>query len=88
MNILIGELLKKAGLITQEDINEALQIAKDSGMRVGQVLIVSGYITEEQLKTALEVQQLLKTQSITLEQGLAKLSGLNPMYSQSDMAAV
>jgi type IV pilus assembly protein PilB len=49
----LGELLIKAGRITQAQLNEALALQKDSGGRVGTNLVKLGHLTERQLVDAL-----------------------------------
>jgi len=56
----IGELLIKAGILRQEDLSEAIQVAGETGLPVGRVLIMSGYLAEHELKSALQVQSLVK----------------------------
>ncbi len=51
---LIGQVLIEKGLITNEQLNEALKYQKDNpGKRVGEILVELGYITYEQLAKAL-----------------------------------
>lgn len=45
----IGDLLIEKGLITQEQLNESLQLQSFSGKRLGEVLVEKGYINEDQL---------------------------------------
>ena len=47
--IRLGDLLVKSGTITQEQLNEALKLQKDSDERLGTVLQKRGFITEKQL---------------------------------------
>ncbi|HSK75869.1 MAG TPA: type IV-A pilus assembly ATPase PilB [Thermoanaerobaculia bacterium] len=49
----LGELLIKAGRVTQAQLNEALALQKDSGGRVGTNLVKLGHMTERQLVDAL-----------------------------------
>ncbi|TAN44911.1 MAG: type IV-A pilus assembly ATPase PilB [Nitrospirae bacterium] len=53
---LLGQLLIKAGLVTDSQLNEALRIQKLEGKRLGSVLLKLGYITEEGLITFLSRQ--------------------------------
>lgn len=60
----IGELLVKAGLVSQQQIDEAL---KDSGSRerlLGRTLINKGQLSQEQLRAALQAQSLLRDGAI------------------------
>jgi len=52
----LGDLLVSVGLISDEQLQYALQIQKETGERLGSALISSGIITEAQLIEALEVQ--------------------------------
>ncbi|MGI6754710.1 MAG: GspE/PulE family protein [Atopobiaceae bacterium] len=52
----LGDLLKDAGEITQEQLNEALELQKKSHKRLGEELVDSDIITERQLIGALQAQ--------------------------------
>jgi len=52
----LGELLVQAGLITEEQLQEALREGRERNMRLGDVLISRGYITEQQRIEVLEFQ--------------------------------
>jgi type IV pilus assembly protein PilB len=56
MALKIGELLLKAGLITKEQLEEALAKQRETGKRVGSILKELGYITEKQLVEVLARQ--------------------------------
>lgn len=55
-----GEILLKAGLISQEDLEQALELHKGSKMKLGEFLVSEGLVSEEQL-----VQALVKQTRIT-----------------------
>lgn len=52
----LGELLLEANLVTQENINKAVEIQKKTGKQFGQVLVSMGVITEEQMLKLLSDQ--------------------------------
>lgn len=52
----IGDLLVEAGLISEEQLQNALKEQKELKMRLGDVLITRNYITEQQLIEVLEFQ--------------------------------
>ena len=52
----IGDLLMDSGLITSEQLEEALEQQQQTKMRLGDLLISNGMITEHQLMEALELQ--------------------------------
>jgi len=53
----LGDMLVEQGLITQEQLVEALAQSKRWGQPIGSVLVKSGVITVEQLREALSEQQ-------------------------------
>ena len=53
----IGQILMESGMITIDDLNEAIEIQKSSSQRMGEILIQMGSITEEELQLALEFQE-------------------------------
>ncbi len=53
---LLGQLLLKANLVTEAQLNEALRIQRLEGKRLGSVLLKLGYINEESLITFLSRQ--------------------------------
>ncbi|HIA55036.1 MAG TPA: hypothetical protein EYN91_23630 [Candidatus Melainabacteria bacterium] len=64
-SVRLAELLTEAGYISQKDIDEAMQIGKETGMRVGRVLIVSGWLSENQLVAAVKAQTLVNNGKIS-----------------------
>jgi len=76
----IGELLTTLGLVSAKDLNEALQIGRDTGLPVGRVLTMSSFLTEPQLKAALKAQSLLNDGLITMDQ-VAKAMDLSVLNS-------
>ena len=53
---LIGQVLMESGMITIDELNEAIEVQKSSGQKLGDVLISLGIITQEELEMALEFQ--------------------------------
>ena len=52
----LGDLLKEFGLITQEQLDNALAVQKGTGDRLGKTLLKLGFITENSMIEALEFQ--------------------------------
>ena len=52
----LGDLLVSSGVITNEQLEKALGMQKETKERLGDVLIRAGFITEQQLIEALEMQ--------------------------------
>ena len=53
---LLGELFVEKGLITPEELAEALADQKESGKRIGQVLVQKGFVSRPELTTVLAEQ--------------------------------
>ncbi|NLH39752.1 MAG: type IV-A pilus assembly ATPase PilB [Elusimicrobia bacterium] len=56
----LGEMLVLNSFITREQLNEALEDQKKSGLKLGQILIEKGFITEKQLLEFLSKQFAIK----------------------------
>ena len=52
----LGDLLMASGVITKEQLDQALDIQKQTRQRLGDVLIQNGIITEQHLIEALQIQ--------------------------------
>lgn len=52
----LGDMLIELNYITDNDLQEALKIQKQTGNKIGEVLIEKGFITEDDLLQALEIQ--------------------------------
>ena len=52
----LGQLLRNAGLITEEELQIALEQQKRTGERLGSILVSLGIIDEQSLLEALEYQ--------------------------------
>ncbi len=72
--IKIGQLLLGAGLLSGADLAEALEIAIESGQLIGRVLVMSGFVSDEQLKVGLAVQEKIRNNQVSLEEGIKELT--------------
>lgn len=70
----IGALLLEAGVINQEQLEQAKKVSYSSGMRFGRVLLLNGYINHQMLTKALEIQHSIRERRISLEQGVMMLN--------------
>ena len=57
---LIGEILKEKGLITEEQLDEALSLQKASGKLLGKILVEKGFVNEEAILSVLSIQLGMK----------------------------
>ncbi|HMW90273.1 MAG TPA: hypothetical protein PKN86_18665 [Candidatus Obscuribacter sp.] len=65
--IRVGELLTRAGILRKQDLDEACNIAQDTGQMIGKVLIMSGFVTKDDLQAAVEAQSLVRDGHLELE---------------------
>src|SRR6476659_5366882 len=56
MSVRLGELLTKAGLISQEQLKESLRVQKESGGKLGETLIKLNFVSEEDITECLSQQ--------------------------------
>jgi type IV pilus assembly protein PilB len=56
MSVRLGELLTKAGLISQEQLKDALKVQKETGGKLGETLIKLAFVTEEDITECLSQQ--------------------------------
>jgi type IV pilus assembly protein PilB len=54
--IRLGEILIKAGVLEESQLNEALARQKETREQIGEILTAMGFVTEEKIKYALELQ--------------------------------
>lgn len=52
----IGKVLEKTGLITEDQLREALEYQQKTMQKIGFILVDQNYITREQLQEALQIQ--------------------------------
>lgn len=58
----LGEILVDMGIVTEKQVEEALEQQRNSGgtKRIGEILVEKGWIREEQVRQALLVQERCK----------------------------
>lgn len=66
--IRLGEILKASGVITDDDINKAIDLSSRNSALVGKMLLVTGMIDEQMLHASLRCQFLLREGFLKMEQ--------------------
>lgn len=56
-NLRLGDILLERGIITEQQLNNALRYQKESGARLGEALIRLGYVAPDQIADALAWQE-------------------------------
>lgn len=72
-DFLIGDLLVKAGVISQAKLDEAIKLSGAKHLQLGQMLIMSGAINASQLQAAVDAQSLVRDRTIDLNEALKVL---------------
>lgn len=70
----LGELLTAAGVLRREDLNEAVQIATETGQLIGKVLVMSGYLSKHALQVAIGAQSLIRDSVVTADLALVGIA--------------
>lgn len=76
----IGDMLIEEGIITQEQLEDALEKNKTARKKIGEMLVDLGYATEEAIATGLSKQLNIPTislQGMTIEEDILKLADGN-----------
>ena len=74
--IRIGDVLVETGIITEEQLQTALQRQKGSGRKIGETLVDEGFVTEEQIAHALSEQlhmDIIDLQNVNIPQDILGL---------------
>lgn len=60
----IGEILVASGHITNEQLNESLEIQKQSNKKLGEILVEKGYVAQHHVEHGIRLQHMLVTAAV------------------------
>jgi hypothetical protein len=83
----LADLLKLAGLITEEDVNEAFRRSLLNPQVIGRILLMTGFVGEKALEVAFQCQQLIKQGALREDQAIIALNYCSRMGCGLDQAA-
>lgn len=86
--IRFGELLKLSGLVTEDDIIEALRLSVINGNLLGKILVATGQLDELLVHAALRCQFLIREGFLKQEQAVIALNYCQRMRCTFDEALV
>lgn len=69
----LGEVLRRTGVVTPEQLEEASMLAKYKSMPLGEALVSLGHITADKLDWALRMQRDLRGPTKKAQRALAEL---------------
>ncbi len=72
--IRLGEILQAAGVVSDDDIQKAIELSTKNSALIGKMLLVSGMIDEVMLHSALRCQFLLREGFLKMEQAVVALN--------------
>ncbi len=73
-DFLIGELLVRAGVIKQSQLDEALKLAGNKHMQLGQMLIMARHISPRDLQVAIDAQSAVRDHVVEMNVALRALT--------------
>jgi tetratricopeptide (TPR) repeat protein len=63
-NIRLGEICLQAGMLTQDQLQEAIRHSKGKRLQIGQILVMCGFLTPRDLQSVLQAQSMIRDKSI------------------------
>ncbi|HIA55826.1 MAG TPA: tetratricopeptide repeat protein [Candidatus Melainabacteria bacterium] len=63
-NIRLGEICLQAGMLTQDQLQEAIRHSKGKRLQIGQILVMCGFLTPRDLQSVLTAQSMIRDKSI------------------------
>lgn len=73
----IGEFFEKAGIISDTDMLNALEVALNQQRRVGEVLVQFNLVSDKMVEAALELQHLTRGRQIRPDQAISALQNMH-----------
>jgi len=70
----LGQLLVASGIVTEKDLEEALQINIRTGLPLGHIFCFHGYVSQAILYTALQVQESIRRNAIARNEAILALN--------------
>lgn len=84
----LGDVLVNSGVLSEEQLEKALQLQKGSGRKLGETLVDEGLVTEENIVRALSSQLNLDTvdlQNVTIDDNVLSLIPVNVLKKNKMM---
>ncbi|MBK9141779.1 MAG: hypothetical protein IPM23_04735 [Candidatus Melainabacteria bacterium] len=72
--IKLGELLIRSGILTSQQLLEAIELAKETSMPIGKMLVMCGTVSEEVLLTSVQLQSMHRDNQIDIDGAVSLLT--------------
>ena len=63
----IGDLLVKAGILTEGDLAEAVQTAAEIGLPLGRVVVMGGFLNHEAMQAVIHAQSMIRDRFVKVD---------------------
>lgn len=83
---MLGELFEKSGVVSKEDIDEAIRLTLEHSSLLGKVLVATGHIQEDMLNNGLRCQYFVRKGILTEQDAVLALSYSRRMRCSVDEA--
>ena len=87
-NVSLGDLLKLAGVLTEDDIQDAIRQSMQNSTLLGKILSITGIVDEDMVNSGLRCQALLKQGFLQQDQAIIALNYCQRMNRSLDEALI
>jgi hypothetical protein len=84
----LADLLKQAGLITEDEIRQAFSASMQNSSLLGKILTITGFLDEDTLSAAVRAQTLVKQGHLEVAQAMIALNYVSRMGGSLDEALI
>jgi hypothetical protein len=81
--IKIGEILVASGHLTQEQLQQSLQLQKNSDKKLGEILVERGYVKQKHVDQGIHLQHMLVTAAISTIVSLSSIKDVEAASSSN-----
>lgn len=76
IDLRIGELLIESGILTKQDLEQAMKTAEATSLPIGRVLVMAGFLTDTEFQAAVQAQSLVRDSLIPLDNAVKVLKAV------------
>lgn len=76
IDLRIGELLIESGILSKQDLEQAMKTAEATSLPVGRVLVMAGFLSDTEFQSAVQAQSLVRDHLMPLESAVKVLQAV------------